>query len=233
MIKYIKKVYDFIEYKFALLSSKNFTKYLRRKGIKVGNNVQFTNRSTLDIDMHKPSLVEIGDNVFINRGFTLLTHDYTTFCFLNIYHDYVASQGKVVIGNNVAFARNVSVLKGVTIGDNVFVGFGSVVTKDIPSNSIAIGSPARVVMSLEDYYKKRKERYIEEAFEYARSIQERFNRRPVIADFYEEFPIFMNGDEGSVSLPIRSQLGGEYEHYRKNHKALINGFEEFLKSAGI
>lgn len=45
------------------------------------------------------------------------------------------------------------ILKGVTIGDNVFIGANSVVSKDIPSNSIAVGSPARVVHTLDDYYK--------------------------------------------------------------------------------
>ena len=162
-----------------------------------------------------------------------MTHDYTTFIFLPVYKDYVGSSGKVVIGNNVAFGRNATVLKGVTIGDNCFIGFGSIVTKDIPPNSVAAGAPAKVVCSLDDYYKKRKKMYIEEAFEYARSIRDNFGRRPVIADFYEEFPIFLNGDEEEPSLPIKSQLGDVYDEYRKNHKAIINGFEEFLKQAGI
>jgi acetyltransferase-like isoleucine patch superfamily enzyme len=229
---YIKIKY-IIEYKIALLSSEMFTKYLRKKGCKIGNNVQFTNRNTLDIDIHKPSLVEIGSNVFINRGFSLITHDYTTFVFLPVYKDYVGSSGKVVIGNNVAFGRNVTILKGVTIGDNCFIGFGSIVTKDIPANSIAVGTPAKVVCSLDEYYKKRKIRYIEEAFEYARSIHDNLGRRPVISDFYEEFPIFLNGDEEESSLPIKSQLGIAYDEYKKYHKAPIHGFEQFLKQAGI
>ncbi|TYP97345.1 hypothetical protein C7447_10429 [Tenacibaculum adriaticum] len=88
-MNFLKKTVDSIEYKLALLTNKSFTNYLRRKGIKVGENVLFTNRKTLDIDLHKPSLVEIGNNVFINRGFSLLTHDYVSHVFLNIYHDYM------------------------------------------------------------------------------------------------------------------------------------------------
>ena len=41
-----------------------------------------------------------------------------------------------------------TILPGVTIGDNVVIGAGSVVTRDIPSNSLAVGNPARVIRSL-------------------------------------------------------------------------------------
>lgn len=53
-------------------------------------------------------------------------------------------RGRVKIGNNVWIGANVSVLMGVTIGDNVTIGSGSVVTHDIPSNTIAYGAPCRV-----------------------------------------------------------------------------------------
>ena len=51
---------------------------------------------------------------------------------------------------------NVTVLKGVTIGDNCIIGAGSIVTKDIPSNSVSSGVPAKIVSSLDDYFEKRK-----------------------------------------------------------------------------
>ena len=51
----------------------------------------------------------------------------------------------IKVGNNVWFGGNVVVLPGVTIGDNVTIGAGSVVTKDIPSNTIAYGNPCKVV----------------------------------------------------------------------------------------
>lgn len=49
-----------------------------------------------------------------------------------------------------------TVLPGVVIGDNVVVGAGSVVNRDIPSNSVAVGNPARVVCSYDDYIKRKK-----------------------------------------------------------------------------
>lgn len=51
----------------------------------------------------------------------------------------------VVIGNNVWLGENVIVLPGVTLGDNCIIGAGSVVTKSIPANSIAVGNPCLVV----------------------------------------------------------------------------------------
>lgn len=48
------------------------------------------------------------------------------------------------------FGAGVTVLPGVTIGDNVVIGAGSIVTKDIPSHVIAVGNPARVIRSLEN-----------------------------------------------------------------------------------
>jgi len=47
-------------------------------------------------------------------------------------------------------------MPGVAIGNHVIIGAGSVVTKDIPSNSVAIGNPARVICSLEEYLEKEK-----------------------------------------------------------------------------
>lgn len=55
------------------------------------------------------------------------------------------SKGEVVIGNNVWIGDKVTILGGVTIGDNVIIGANSVVTHDVPSNSIAAGSPAKVI----------------------------------------------------------------------------------------
>ena len=54
------------------------------------------------------------------------------------------------IGNDCWFGANVVVCPGVTIGNNCVIGAGSVVTKDIPDNSIAVGNPCRVLRTLSD-----------------------------------------------------------------------------------
>ena len=60
------------------------------------------------------------------------------------------SPKSIKIGKNVWIGSGSIVLGGVTIGDNAVIGAGSVVTKDIPENMIAVGSPARVIRSIYD-----------------------------------------------------------------------------------
>lgn len=171
----------------------------------------------------------------MNQHFTLLTHDWVTKVFLGSGRQFLNSSGRVTIGDNVSFGRNVTILKGVTIGDNCFIGAGSIVTKDIPSNSVAVGSPCRVVMTIEEYYQKRLKHSEEEALDYARSIYERYNRRPRLEEMREEFIWFVSGDEvdNYPTLPIKRQLGPTYNAYVASHKAKYKNFDDFLAAAGI
>ena len=57
----------------------------------------------------------------------------------------------VKIGNNCWIGNNVNIVGGVTIGNNVVVGAGSIVTKNIPDDSLAVGNPARVVRKIEKW----------------------------------------------------------------------------------
>ena len=123
-------------------------------GGEIGDNVLFRDPHTTRIDMTRPCLLSIGNNVDINVNFQILTHDWCTYVFRNLFHDFINSSGKVSIGNNVYIATNVTILKGVSIGDNCIIGAGSIVTKSIPSNSVAAGIPCRVICSIEDYYEK-------------------------------------------------------------------------------
>lgn len=216
-------------------SNERFVKYLRKSGVHVGGGTKFRPNST-QIDMTRPSLVSIGENCYFNEHFTLLTHDWVTQVFLNAGMEFLPSSGRVTIGNNVSTGYNVTVLKGVTIGDNVFIGANSVVTKDIPSNSIAVGAPCKVVCTLQDYYEKRIKQCEEEAKDYARSIVERFKRNPRPTDFWEEFPLFLDArnieDYSELKEVVKRQLGNTYGRYMKLHKAKYKSLEEFLNDAG-
>lgn len=213
--------------------TKFFPWFLRHKGVKLGDNIWWGDMKTISIDWSRPSLVEIGNNVRINTGFTLMTHDSSNMVFRNLYNDFVPSSGRVKIGNNIYFGRWCTVLKGVTIGDNCIIGYGSLVTRSIPAGSVAVGRPAKVICTVEEYYKKRKELCVAEALDYARSIQERFGRKPEMKDFFEEFPLFMGGKEMSNQLPIREQLGKAYDYYREHNNPIFNGYEDFLRHAGL
>lgn len=110
--------------------------------IEIGENF-YSNHNLVILDANK---VEFGDNVFIapNCGFYTAGHplDYET---RNKGLEYAKP---IKVGNNVWIGGNVVVLPGVTIGDNVVIGAGSVVVKDIPSNSVAVGNPCRVIKEL-------------------------------------------------------------------------------------
>jgi len=223
-----------LQLRLGRTSSKRYLKFLNRTGVKIGDNIYFHGGvNTVSIDITRPSLVTIGSNISFNKNFTLLTHDWGGYVLRNKYKEFISSSGPVKIGNNIVFGRNVTVLKGVTIGDNCIIGLNSVITKDIPANSVAVGAPARVVSTLEDYYNKRKKQCIEEALVYAKSIEERFNRRPKIEEFWEEFSLFLKGDDLVVGLPIQRQMGEAYEFYKENNQPIFNGFDDFLEKAGV
>ena len=93
-------------------SSSAYIKYLRKKGIHIGEHCIIRAPRTARIDVSRPSLVTIGNNVDMNMNFQILTHDWASLVFRTKY---------VTIGNNIYFGTNVVVLKGVTIGDNCVI----------------------------------------------------------------------------------------------------------------
>ena len=98
-------------------------------------------------------LIEIGDNVTMAPRVHILCHDASTKDFLGY-----TKIGRVTIGDNVFIGAESVVLPGVTVGNNVIIGANSTVTHDIPENSVAAGSPARVICSLDAYLAKEKAR---------------------------------------------------------------------------
>ena len=84
--------------------------------------------------------IEVGEYCQFGSGVTITTteHNYSEKSLSETYK-------KVIIGNRVWVGTNVTILPGVTIGNNTVVGAGSVVTKDLPPNSVAVGVPAQII----------------------------------------------------------------------------------------
>lgn len=168
-----------IKLKWAKRSSQSYIDYLRRSGVSIGKNTFIRDPRSFGIDLQRAYLITIGSDVRFNYNNHLIAHDGAAKVFRIKYQDYLPSNGRITIGNNVWFARNVTVLKGVTIGDNCIIGYGATVTHDIPSNSVAVGTPAKVICGIDEYYARRKEESLQESFECARAIVSRYHRRPV------------------------------------------------------
>jgi len=222
-----------MERRIAFRSSAGYAAWLRKQGVRVGTGTRFFGISDIVIDLNRPCLIEIGNNVAITRGVILLTHGYDWMVLRNLYDEVLSSSGKITIEDNVFIGMRTIILKGVRIGKNTIIGAGSVVTKDIPENSVAAGNPARVICSIDEYYRKRKSEYVAEAKLYARCIKENLHRDPVPADFWEEFPLFLKADEVPVDIPVERQLGPSYAKYRARHKPVYESFKEFLADAGV
>lgn len=110
----------------------------------------------------EPYLIQIGNDVRISRGCKLITHDGGLWVLRNkgLVDKKADKFGRIVIGNNVNIGWDVTILPGVTIGDNVVIGVGAVVTKNIPNDSVVAGVPAKVIETLEEYAMKNQEKYV-------------------------------------------------------------------------
>ena len=127
----------------AKAGSKLRIKYWRKQGMKIGdrcliNNVNFST---------EPYLIEIGNHVAIAAGTDFITHDGAVWCFRDEIENADVF-GTIKIGNNVFIGNNCTILPNTTIGDNCIIGAGSIVRGRFPDNSVIVGNPAKVVLSM-------------------------------------------------------------------------------------
>lgn len=146
--KYYKKLIRFSTPRKRAQILKKMNEVKIGDGCEVFDNVSFGS---------EPYLIEIGNRVRITKGVTFITHDGGVWVLRNngMLKD-ADIFGRIKVGNNVHIGINSVIMPGVTIGDNVIIGVGAVVTKDIPSNSIAAGVPAKVIKSVDEYFEKHK-----------------------------------------------------------------------------
>jgi len=86
------------------------------------------------LDKTNPKGIHIGDESYIASGAIIFTHDYSRDIHVETF-----------IGKRCFIGANAIIMAGITIGDCVIVGAGAIVTKDVPSNCIVVGNPARVI----------------------------------------------------------------------------------------
>ena len=128
------------------------------KHVHLGKNVYFNFNATLVDDTH----IYIGDYTMLGPNVVIATAGHPILPELR--EKALQYNLPVHIGKNCWLGAGVIVLPGVTIGDNTVIGAGSVVTKDIPSNVVAVGNPCKVLREISEhdkeyYYKDRKIQY--------------------------------------------------------------------------
>lgn len=217
-------------------TSESYIRYLRGLGVSIGEDCTFYAPSQSPIDIQYPWMITIGNHVRITAGVKVLTHDYS-WSVLKLANGHegeiLGACGHVIIGNNVFIGRGTIITRNVTIGDNVIIGAGSVVTKDCASNGVYAGNPARKVTDLESFYKKRKSVQLQEAKEMARSYFERYGKKPEPEVFHEFFMLFCNDEEAcrNADFSQKIKLCNNAEQslkYMASNPPLFNTYEEFI-----
>lgn len=155
-------------FKLVKLPLKYIKKYrFVRKHLKVGKNTKIL--TSFKNFGSEPYLIEIGDNCLITRDVKFVNHDGSICVPLDFYENIKLVDsysrynlfGKVKIGDNCFIGIGSIILPGVNIGSNSIIGAGSVVTKDVPAEVVVAGNPAKIICSIESYYLSRKEKIIE------------------------------------------------------------------------
>lgn len=129
-------------------------KYAAWLGVKIGNGVRFIGHPNWGTE---PYLIKIGDHTEISFDCTFLTHDGATWIFRNrpeLREKHIMKFGSIVIGNNCFIGCKSLIMPNIKIGDNVIVGAGSLVSKNIPSNEVWAGTPAKHIMTTDQYIEK-------------------------------------------------------------------------------
>lgn len=150
-----------IQYHIANRSYASKRKYLRNKGAVIGETTRLMcGTSAFGTE---PFLITVGERCLITDGVKIFTHDGGVSVLNNLKYfgdKRMDKMAPVKIGNNVYIGNNALIMPGVTIGDNCIIGAGTIVSKDIPDNSVAVGVPARVVKTIDQYRQSAEEKNV-------------------------------------------------------------------------
>jgi acetyltransferase-like isoleucine patch superfamily enzyme len=105
----------------------------------------------------EPWCITLGNNVHITKEVLFITHDGGTLLFRNIIPDLEIT-APIKVGNNVYIGVRSIIMPGVNIGNNCIIAAGSVVSKDVPDNSVVGGVPAKFIKTSDEYLEGIKKR---------------------------------------------------------------------------
>lgn len=150
-----------IRIKLLNQSSAKKVEYLRQQGSQIGEKTRLL--CGIESFGTEPYMVKVGKDCLLSSNISFLTHDggIKVLNSLKYFGDVAMDKvGAITVGDNCFIGNSAKIMPGVTIGDNVIVGTGAIVTKDVPSNCIVAGVPAKVICTLDEYYQKNLKRFI-------------------------------------------------------------------------
>ncbi|MGN1479473.1 MAG: acyltransferase [Acutalibacteraceae bacterium] len=146
----MKKLLVWLKNKIFGIDPRSELERLKDNGFEYGERFHMMDECIVD-----PShcwLISVGDRVTLAPRVHILAHDASLKETLGY-----TKLGRVKIGNDVFIGANTTILPGVTIGDKVVIGANSLVSKDIESNSVAVGNPAKVIKTYDEYFEENKQ----------------------------------------------------------------------------
>lgn len=207
-------------------TSGSYINYLKKMGVSIGDDVTIYRPFNTTIDVTSPHLLSIGSHVVITGPATILTHDYSWSVLKRKYGYIVGNTRKTQIGNNVFIGWGATILGGTYIGDNVIIGASSVVSGKIESDSVYAGNPARKIMTIEEFYDRRKKTQVKEASVFVNEYQKRFGHAPEQTLLDEYFFIFSNSSHNE-RYDAQLSLTGNFEESNVLYEGHIPFFENY------
>ncbi len=148
IIYILRKIYFDIYFKINRIEAS------RKLGVRIGDNCVIYG-CNMNMWGSEPFLITIGNNVFITDGCKFINHDGGTLPLRKIVPDLEITK-EIKIGNDVYLGIDTIIMPGVIIGNNVIVGARSIVTKNLESNGVYTGTPAKYIKSIDEYLNKLK-----------------------------------------------------------------------------
>ena len=220
-------------------SSDAYINYIRKRGGVVGKNCYIFEPKSVSIDLFRPWLLSIGDNVVICAKTTILTHDYSHTVLCTKYGQHIGDAKPVSIGNNVFVGIGTMIVMGTEIGNNVIIGAQSVVHGRIPDNCVVAGNPAKVICTIEEFYNKRLLKEEICAKQNVKLAVERIGRKPTIQEMGDAFAwLYMERNESSLQMhPQFFNLPGndndDFKRKFMESKPRYSSYEEFINSLDL
>lgn len=208
----MKRILRYLVYGYKS-SSEKYIEHLKKRGVKVGDGVNIFRPANTTIDLQNPHMLEIGDYVQITGPVTILTHDYSWSVLKRKFGEVVGNQNNVIIGAN-------SVVKGKLDADSVYAG-----------------NPAKKIMTLEEFYIKRKNKQENEAINYINRFINTYKKEPTADDLNEYFFLFSNkiDDNNKRTINQIKCMGNEKftKKILEKNTPKYSSFEELLIKAKV